>query len=276
MTPKNPLKNSYKEKIPNKGGLLKCKFFSVTVILWCRRMFLEIKKDSLSFVSMPLAPSPRWPWRMKMAQSDRAFCAMDTVAHRQQNHMKRSQRTKQTVIILGEYQPGPNSNWQHSNENEYTVFPSPLAMIVESMLNIKMTNWKQVPSFHAKREEREGWWCSVLVGFFLGLFVFTLPPLSKICSDVTCHWNKVFLNHEPCGMVDKALSSKVYLGYRGHASAPEPITNAAMWQSTGCTAAALIQRHAHENQKYVCLTLRPSLTLLFHTTGHHFMCRAGK
>lgn len=127
-------------------------------------------------MSVSLAPSPRWPWRMKMVQSDRAFCAMDTVAHRQQNRMKRSQRTKQIVIILGQYQPGPNSTWQHRNENEYTVFPSPLAMIVESMLNIKMTNWEQASSFCAKREEREGWWCSLLMGGFgVCLFLHCLP-----------------------------------------------------------------------------------------------------
>lgn len=56
-------------------------------------------------------------------KSDGAFCAVDTVVHklmdeRQQNHIKRSQSTKQIVITLGQYQPGPNSNWQHRNENE--------------------------------------------------------------------------------------------------------------------------------------------------------------
>lgn len=56
-------------------------------------------------------------------KSDRAFCAMDTVVHRlmderQQNHTKRSQSTKQIVIILGQYQPGPNSNQQHRDQNQ--------------------------------------------------------------------------------------------------------------------------------------------------------------
>ena len=81
------------------------------------------KKDSLCFVPMPLAPSPRRPRGVKMAKkSNRAFCATDTVVQkvmdeRQQNDTKRSQSTKQIVIILGQYQPGPNSNWQHRNEN---------------------------------------------------------------------------------------------------------------------------------------------------------------
>lgn len=177
MTPKNPLKNSYKEKNSKTRPVYwNASFFCNSRSMMQKDVFGN-KTDSLSFVSMPLAPSPRWPWGVKMAKSDRAFCAMDTVAHGQQNHMKRSQRTKQITIILGQYQPGPNSNWQHRNENEYTVLPSPLAMIVEPMLNIKTTNWEQAPSYCAKREEREGWQCFVLVGFFgfVCLFLHCLP-----------------------------------------------------------------------------------------------------
>lgn len=82
------------------------------------------EKDTLSFVPMPLAPSPRWPGGVRMARkTDRLFCAMATVVHRQvderqQNPTKRSQSTKKIIIILGQYQPGPNSKWQRRNENE--------------------------------------------------------------------------------------------------------------------------------------------------------------
>jgi len=56
-------------------------------------------------------------------KSDGALCAMDAAIHRlrderQQNHTKRSQSTKQIVIILDQYQPRPNSNWQHRGEKE--------------------------------------------------------------------------------------------------------------------------------------------------------------
>lgn len=131
------------------------------------------------------------------------------------------------------------------------------------MLNIKTTNWEPAPSFCARREE---------------CWYFHIACLVKdVCADVPCcHWNKLFVTHEPWGHSTQSTEQQgVHLGCRAHTAAPEPGTNVARQHSTECAAAAQIQ--IRSKKKKMCLPWNSVLTSHFISNNFSsFSCRTEK
>lgn len=131
--------------------------FSLTVMLWCRRMCLEIKR-TVYLLCHAIGSQPKVAVRSEEGQDEWQGLLCYGHSGLQANGreaMKPYKGAKQIVIILGQYLPGPNSNWQDRNENQKIVFPSPLAMLLGFHAKYKDNKLRTSPVFLCQ-EGREG------------------------------------------------------------------------------------------------------------------------
>lgn len=111
-----------------------------------------------------------------------------------------SQCTRQTVIVLGQCQSGPDSTGNTEME----------------------TSRLQILGVNAKYQDNKLGPSPIFLGG-KSVDISTLPALSKVCAEGPCHWNKLFVAHEPWWPSRQSTEQRcVHLSCRAHTSAPEP------------------------------------------------------
>lgn len=126
----------------------------VTVMLWCRRMCLEIKQIQFIFCAHATGS-----WPKVVRTSDGAFCAMDTAVHSTTKPSKEvskvliKQQSLWAITRLAVTQTGKTIM-----KARRLCFHPLQPCYLESMLNIKTPCGEAAPSFCSKRE-RPWLWC---------------------------------------------------------------------------------------------------------------------